>query len=166
MAEKTLGDLFFHVLQDIYYAEKKILDGLPDMAKAANREQLSDAFLRHREQTQSHVTRLEQVFELLGEKPRGKTCPAMNGILEEAKEMMKDFKGSPACDAALIAAAQAVEHYEITRYGTLRSWAQTLGMDEAVDLFGQTLDEESATDEELSRLAEQKSNPEAQEAAE
>jgi ferritin-like metal-binding protein YciE len=138
---------------------------LPKMAKAAESAELEGAFLLHREQTQEHVSRLEKVFELIDKKPQGKTCPAINGILEEGTEMMDENKGSATLDAALIAAAQAVEHYEIARYGTLKSWAELLDLPEAVELFEQTLEEEKQTDEDLTGLAEQSANPEAQAAA-
>jgi ferritin-like metal-binding protein YciE len=165
MANKTMHDLFHDVLKDIYFAEKKILVALPKMAKAAESAELEGAFLLHREQTQEHVSRLEKVFELIDKKPQGKTCPAINGILEEGTEMMDENEGSATLDAALIAAAQAVEHYEISRYGTLKSWAELLGISEAVELFEQTLEEEKQTDEDLTGLAEQVANPEARAAA-
>ena len=120
MAEKTLADLFHDTLKDIYYAERKILSALPNMAKAAQSEELKAAFQKHRDQTETQVERLVEVFRIISQKPQGKTCPGINGILEEGTEMMKDFKGTVALDAALISAAQAVEHYEITRYGTMR----------------------------------------------
>ena len=128
MAEKTLDDLFHDTLKDIYYAEKKILGALPKMAKAAESEELKAAFEKHHAQTEAQVERLEEVFGIIDKKPQGKTCPGINGILEEGTEVMKEFKGSVALDAALIAAAQAVEHYEITRYGALTTWAETLAM--------------------------------------
>ena len=154
MATKTLDDLFHDTLRDIYYAERKILAGLRKMSRAAKSKDLATAFEAHREQTEVHVERLQQVFEMIGKSPRGKTCPAIDGILEEGSEVAEEYADSPALDAGLLAAAQAVEHYEITRYGTLRSWAGQLGLDQAVDLLGQTLAEESETDEVLTRLAE------------
>ena len=166
MAEKTLDDLFHDTLKDIYYAEKKILGALPKMAKAAQSEELKAAFEKHRTETEAQVERLEEVFGIIEEKPQGKTCPGINGILEEGKEVMDEFKGSVALDAALIAAAQAVEHYEITRYGALVSWAETLGHEDAVTLLKETLDEEEKTDEDLSSLAESSANQKAQMAAE
>jgi ferritin-like metal-binding protein YciE len=166
MAEKTLHDLFHHTLKDIYYAEKKILTALPKMAKAAQSEELKAAFVKHRDQTETQVERLVEVFGIIDEKPQGKTCPGINGILEEGTETMDDFKGSAALDAALIAAAQAVEHYEITRYGALATWAETLGLDDAAALLKETLDEEEQTDEDLSALAESSANQKAQMAAE
>ena len=166
MAEKTLHDLFHETLKDIYYAEKKILGALPKMAKAAESSELQAAFEKHRTETEAQIERLEEVFSIINEKPQGKTCPGINGILEEGAEVMKEFKGSPALDAALIAAAQAVEHYEITRYGALTTWAETLALDDAVALLKETLGEEEKTDEDLSALAESSANQKAQMAAE
>ncbi len=156
--EKTLNDLFHDTLKDIYYAEKQILKTLPKMAKAAQSAELKAGFEQHQEETQGQVERLEQVFELLGKTPRGKTCDAILGIIEEGKEIMEEYKGTEALDAGLISAAQAVEHYEIARYGTLKAWAQQLGMKDAVKLLDQTLQEESATDAKLSQLGEQSAN--------
>lgn len=158
MATKTLNDLFLETLKDIYYAERQILKALPKMARGAQSEALSQAFLQHREETQTQIERLQQVFEMLGKAARGKTCPAIDGIIEEGEEIMSDFKGSPALDAGLLAAAQAVEHYEITRYGTLKEWALLLGMQDAAALLDQTLQEESKTDETLTQLAEAEIN--------
>ena len=152
--EKTLRDLFHDTLKDIYYAEKKILSALPKMAKAAQSEQLRAAFEKHESETEEHVNRLEQVFEEIEHKPQGKTCEAIMGIIEEGQEVMKEFKGKAALDAGLIAAAQAVEHYEIARYGTLKTWAAELGLDEAVKLLDETLSEEKDTDHALTELAE------------
>ena len=163
---KTLQDLFHETLKDIYYAEKKILTSLPKMAKAAQSEDLRAAFEKHEQETEGQVERLEQVFALIEQPAKGKTCDAINGILEEGKEIMTEFKGSPALDAGLLAAAQAVEHYEISRYGTLKTWADQLGLREAVDLLDETLEEEKKTDEALTELAETAVNQEAQQAAE
>lgn len=154
MADKTLDTLFHETLKDIYYAERKITSALRKMARAAQNPDLKAAFETHEEETQAQVERLSQVFELIGKRPRGKTCDAIEGIISEGQEIMEEFKGSPALDAGLLAAAQAVEHYEISRYGTLKSWAQQLGMDEAASLLDQTLQEETATDEKLTALAE------------
>jgi len=154
MAEKTLKDLFHETLKDIYLAEKKILSTLPKMAKAAQSEKLKAAFEKHESETEDHVARLEKVFAEMDEAPRGKTCDAIMGIIEEGQGIMKEFKGKPALDAGLLAAAQAVEHYEIARYGTLRTWAAELGFEQAVDLLDSTLAEEKKTDETLSKLAE------------
>ena len=131
---KTLDELFHDTLKDIYFAEKKILSALPKMAKAAQSGDLRAAFEKHEGETETQVERLDRVFQLIGKKPQGKNCPAIVGIVEEGQEIIKDYKGSPALDAGLLSAAQAVEHYEITRYGTLRTWAQELGLREAVSL--------------------------------
>ncbi|QJP12977.1 ferritin-like domain-containing protein [Starkeya sp. ORNL1] len=152
-AEKNLTNLFQETLKDIYYAEKQILRALPKMAKSAQSAELAAAFQKHRDETEVHVERLEQVFELLGVQARGKTCDAIIGIIDEGKEIMEDFAGTAALDPGLLAAAQAVEHYEISRYGTLRTWAQQLGMKDAVKLLDLTLGEEKATDAALSQLA-------------
>ena len=154
MAAKTLETLFHETLKDVYYAEKKLTTNLRKMARAAQNPELKAAFEQHEEETQGQVERLTQVFELIGKRPRGKTCDAIEGIISEASEIMDEFKGSPAHDAGLLAAAQAVEHYEISRYGTLKAWAEKLGMDEAAGLLDQTLQEETATDEKLTMLAE------------
>lgn len=153
-AEKTLDDLFLDTLKDIYYAEKQIVKTLPKMAKAAQSAELAAGFQQHLEESEGHIDRLEQVFELLGKPARGKTCDAILGIIDEGKSIMDEFKDTPALDAGLVAAAQAVEHYEIARYGTLKSWAQQLGLDEAVKLFDATLNEELATDQKLTQIGE------------
>ena len=150
--EKGLEDLFLDGLKDIYYAEKKILKALPKMAKGAESEEVSAAFQKHLMETEGQVDRLEQVFEMLGKPARGKTCPAIDGIIDEGSEILEEYKGAPAIDAGLVAAAQAVEHYEIARYGTLIAWAEQLGMNDAVELLQATLEEESATDEALTAL--------------
>jgi ferritin-like metal-binding protein YciE len=149
-------------LKDIYYAEKKILATLPKMAKAAQNEELKAAFEKHERETEEQVERLERVFEELEEKAQGKTCAAIVGITDEGAEIMKEYKGSPALDAGLLAAAQAVEHYEISRYGTLIAWAEELGLDESADLLRETLEEEKATDEALTEIAKAAINQEAQ----
>lgn len=151
---KTLEDLFKENLKDIYYAERKILVALPKMAEAVNSDELRAAFEKHVKETEGQVQRLQQVFELLNEPAKGKTCPAILGLVEEGEEVMEDFQDSPALDAGLLGGAQAVEHYEIARYGTLVAWAQQLGMTEAAQLLQQTLDEEKATDKALTELAE------------
>ncbi|MEW6630013.1 MAG: ferritin-like domain-containing protein [Pseudomonadota bacterium] len=153
-AGKGLDNLFHDTLKDIYFAEKKILATLPKMAKAAQDEALKSAFEKHRVQTEQHVARLEEVFKVIDKKPVGKTCAAIMGITEEGAEIMEDYKGSASLDAGLLAAAQAVEHYEISRYGTLKTWAQELGLADAADLLDQTLTEEKETDEALTVLAE------------
>lgn len=152
--DKKLEDLFQDTLKDIYYAERKILKALPKMARAANSQELKAAFEKHRDQTEGHVERLQKVFEAMGKRAQGKTCEAIEGIIAEGEEIMEEFKGMPALDAGLISSAQAVEHYEITRYGTLKRWAETLNMKDAVQLLDATLKEESQTDEDLTKLAE------------
>ena len=159
---KTLDELFHDTLKDIYFAEKKILSALPKMAKAAQSEELRAAFEKHQSETEEHVSRLEQVFEIIEEKPEAKTCAAIVGITDEGAEIMKEYKGSPALDAGLLAAAQAVEHYEISRYGTLRTWAEELGLDDAVALLQDTLEEEEATDAALTEIAISAVNQEAE----
>jgi ferritin-like metal-binding protein YciE len=161
MAEKTLNDLFLDTLKDIYYAEKQILKTLPKMAKAATSAELKAGFEQHAEETEGQIERLEQVFELIGKPARGKTCDAILGIIEEGKEIMTEYKGTDALDAGLASSAQAVEHYEIARYGTLKSWAQQLGLNDAVTLLDQTLQEEIATDKKLTQLAEAQANKKA-----
>ena len=156
--EKTLDDLFHDTLKDIYYAERKILKTLPKMARAAASPDLKAAFEKHRDETEGHVERLQQVFEIMGKRPQGKTCDAIEGIVAEGEEIIETFKGTPAIDAGLISSAQAVEHYEITRYGTLKRWAEVLGMDDAASLLAQTLEEESMTDEALTGLADASAN--------
>lgn len=159
MAEdKTLEDLFLDTLKDIYYAEKQIVKTLPKMAKAASSPQLKAGFEKHLEETEGHVERLERVFEIIGKPARGKTCDAILGIIEEGKSIIEEFKDTAALDAGLISAAQAVEHYEMARYGTLRTWADQLGMRDAARLLQETLSEEEATDKALTRLAEGEAN--------
>lgn len=159
--EKTLEDLFLHTLKDIFYAEKQILKALPKMAKNAESEELRQAFETHRLETEGQIERLEKVFELLGKPARGVACEAINGIIEEGKEVMEDFADSEALDAGILAAAQAVEHYEITRYGSLKTWAAELGMNDAAKLLDQNLQEEKKTDKLLTQLAEARVNTKA-----
>jgi ferritin-like metal-binding protein YciE len=151
--DKDLNDLFLDTLKDIYFAEKQILKALPKMAKAASSDKLRAAFEKHHDETEGQVERLEQIFELLDKPARGKTCDAIMGILEEGKEIMEEYKGCEALDAGMLAAAQAVEHYEISRYGTLKQWAQQLGMKDAVRLLDETLQQEKKTDQALTTLA-------------
>lgn len=165
MAQKTLDDLFYDTLKDIYYAERQILKTLPKMARAAKSSELKAAFELHREETQGQIERLQQVFEIIGKRAQGKTCEAIQGIIAEGEEIMDEFKDSPALDAGLVSSAQAVEHYEITRYGTLCAWAKQLGHKEAVTLLDQTLQEESKTDSALTKLAEAAINASAKKAA-
>jgi len=152
--EKNLEDLFLETLKDIYWAEKKILAALPKMAKAAQSDELRRAFEKHHRETEGQVKRLDQVFKIMGEAAKGKKCEAIEGLIEEGKEVMEDFKGSDALDAGLLCGAQAVEHYEISRYGTLATWADQLGKPDAARLLKATLDEEEKTDLALTELAE------------
>ena len=159
---KKLDELFHDGLKDIYFAEKKILAALPKMAKAAESDELASAFKEHERQTKEQVSRLEKVFRLIDETPRGKNCPGITGIIDEGEEIIDDYRDSPALDAGLVGAAQAVEHYEIARYGTLKAWAAELGLEEAVSLLDATLNEEEDTDEKLSELAESVINQKAE----
>ena len=163
MAEKTLNDLFYDTLKDIYYAERQVLKALPKMARAAQAPELKAAFEKHKEETEGHVERLQQVFEIIGKRAQGKTCEAIQGIIAEGEEIIEDFKGTAALDAGLISSAQAVEHYEITRYGTLIEWAKQLGRDDCAAILKKNLDEEKATDRKLTELAESKVNLQAAE---
>jgi ferritin-like metal-binding protein YciE len=153
-AMKSLDDLFVNLLKDVYYAEKQILKALPKMAKKAGSKELRQAFEHHLKETEGQVERLEQVFALCDLKPAGKTCPAIKGILEEGEEDMKEAKDPDVLDAGMIADAQAVEHYEIARYGTMIAWAKQLGMRDAADLLQQTLEQEYNADRKLTELAE------------
>ncbi|WP_439541793.1 YciE/YciF ferroxidase family protein [Hyphomicrobium sp.] len=161
MKVEKLSDLFQHTLQDIYYAEKLIVKSLPKMAKAADSSELAKAFTGHLEESKEHVARLEEVFASLELKPKASKCPAMDGILEEADSLMEEIKDPDTRDAAMIAAAQAVEHYEITRYGTLISWADLLGHKKASQILGKTLKEEYGADSKLTKIAESHLNSEA-----
>lgn len=163
MATKTLQDLFHDTLRDIFYAEKQILKALPKMAKGARSPDLKAAFEKHREETEGQVDRLEQVFGIIGKAARGKKCEAIEGILAEGEEILDEFKDSPALDAGLISSAQAVEHYEITRYGTLKRWATVLGMADAAKLLDETLQQEGTTDKNLTKLADAAANAKAME---
>lgn len=153
--------LFEDQLADLYYVEKQLTKAIPKMAKAANNEQLRTAFEDHLEETKEHVTRLESVFELLGKPAKAKKCPAIDGILEEGKEIMDEFKDDPALDAGLVSAAQKVEHYEMSSYGCMKAWAEQLGLHDAMELINMTLEEEMAADEKLSGIAEEVVNIEA-----
>jgi ferritin-like metal-binding protein YciE len=155
---KTMNDLFVHTLRDIYYAEKQIVKALPEMVKKASDSQLKQGFQTHLRETETHVTRLEQVFQQLDLKVQGVDCPAIDGILKEANEVAGEVDDKSVLDAALIAAAQAVEHYEMTRYGTLIAWANQLGKRNVTTLLQQTLDEEKATDKKLTSMAESQVN--------
>lgn len=163
---ETLEKLFEDTLRDIYYAEKAILKNLPKMARKAASEDLTAAFEEHIDQTEGQVERLERIFEMIGKAPRGKRCPAIDGLAEEAGEIIEEAKDDTVRDAGMLAAAQAVEHYEISRYGTLAAWADKLGMTDAADLLRETLQEEKDTDAKLSELALSEINVEADEAGE
>ena len=161
MPEKKLTDLFYDMLKDIYFAERQILKNLPKMAKAAHSEDLKKAFLAHHDETEGQIERLQQVFEIFGKRAQAKTCEAIRGILEEGEEIIENYKDSGALDAGLLAAGQAVEHYEISRYGTLKTWATRVGLKDAATLLDQNLQEEKKTDVLLSKLAEASVNAEA-----
>jgi ferritin-like metal-binding protein YciE len=163
---ETLDDLFVHTLQDIYYAEKQIVKALPDMIEKATHPDLKAGLSEHLDETRNHVTRLEEVFRLHGQKPKQVDCPAIDGILKEADDVVGDVADKDVVDAAIIACAQAVEHYEITRYGTLIAWAEQLGRDDCAEILAETLDEEKAADLKLTDLAEGGINAEAEEADE
>jgi ferritin-like metal-binding protein YciE len=165
MKTKSLDDLFQDMLKDVYYAERKILKALPKMARGAQSPELRAAFEKHADETQIQIERLQQVFELIGKPARGKTCPAIEGIIEEGEEILEAFGGSDAVDAGLVATAQAVEHYEIARYGTMCRWAEMLGQKQASKLLRETLAEEEATDKTLSEIAETSVNQAALKAA-
>ena len=156
---KAMNELMLHFMQDIYYAEKLGVRSMAKLAKAVENKELKDAILAHREQSQHQIERLDQVFEALGKRAKGKTCAAMNGLVEEGEEASDEFERGPVLDAALIACGQAIEHYEIARYGAMVAWAKQLGLTEAADLLQQTLDEEKANDGVLNDLAERVLNP-------
>jgi ferritin-like metal-binding protein YciE len=159
--EKDLNDLFLNTLKDIYFAEKQIVRALPKMAKAAQAGELRKAFEDHKTESEVHVERLEHVFEMLGKKAQGKTCEAIKGLLDEGKEIIEEFDETDALDAGLASAAQAVEHYEIARYGTLKTWAEQLGMGDAARLLDKTLGEEKKADDLLTRIATKTANKKA-----
>ena len=152
--EKTLDDLFYETLKDIYYAEKTLVKALPKVAKAAQAEELREAVEHHLQETEGQVERLEEIFQLIDKPARAKTCDAIKGLTEEAKDVMKEFKGTDALDAGLLSAAQAVEHYEISRYGTLKAWAEEMGLDQVARLLDATLQEEKKADKTLTQIAE------------
>jgi ferritin-like metal-binding protein YciE len=158
---KSMDDLFTHTLQDIYYAEKQILKALPEMEQKARNPQLKTAFKSHLEETRQHVKRLEDVFRMAGQEPKGLDCPAIDGIIEEAQDVAGEVEDEQVLDAALAAAAQAVEHYEMSRYGTLVAWAKQLGRTDCVGLLEATLKEEKAADKKLTDIAESKLNRQA-----
>ena len=158
MVEKTLSDLFLAQLKDIYYAEKKSFRTLPKMVKAAQAPELKQAFAAHREETQGQIERLEQLFEMVGKRPQTKPCEAIDGIVAEGEETIEDFGESAAIDTGLVAAGQAVEHYEMARYGALIAWAGQLGMSEAAALLNQTLQEEMKAERLLTQIAKRKAD--------
>jgi ferritin-like metal-binding protein YciE len=162
MKMTSLQDLLVEQLKDLYSAENQLVKALPKMAKAASNPDLKAGFKEHLEETRGHVTRIEQVCEYLSVSPKGKKCVAMEGLIEEGKELMEEDAEAGVLDAGLIAAAQKVEHYEIASYGSARTWAEQLGLDKAVRLLQQTLDEEKATDEKLTQLALEAVNEEAE----
>jgi ferritin-like metal-binding protein YciE len=155
---KTMDDLFVHTLRDIYYAENQILKALPEMIEKATDPQLKQSFQMHLGETKNHVTRVEQVFKMHGVEAKGVDCPAIDGIIEEANEVAGEVEDKQVLDAALVAAAQAVEHYEITRYGTLIAWAKQLGRNDCATVLQKNLDEEKAADKKLTQIAEAKLN--------
>lgn len=161
MAMNNLEDLFKHFVRDMYYAEKQILKTLPKMARKAQSDQLREAFEHHREETEEQIENLEKVFDMIGLKPRGITCEAMDGILQEGKDIMEETSDPDTRDAGMIASAQAVEHYEINRYGTMVAWAQQLGLNDAAKLLQKNLDQEHAADSKLNQLAESRLNKKA-----
>jgi ferritin-like metal-binding protein YciE len=165
MQMEDLRDLYVDQLRDLYNAENQLIKALPKMAKAASNEQLSQSFLDHLEETKGHAERLKDIFKRLGEKPTGKVCKAMEGLIEEGKEAMEEDADPEVMDASLIAAAQRVEHYEIAGYGTVRSFARLLGEKEAAKALQQTLDEEGACDKKLTKLAESTVNLQASQTA-
>ena len=158
---ETFDDLFLHQLQDVYYAENQITKALPKMIEKATDSGLKQGFEQHLSETEGQIARLDRIFALLGEKAAGVTCPAIDGIIKEANETAGEIADKAVLDAALIAAAQAVEHYEITRYGTLITWAEQLGRNEIADILNETLTEEYATDDKLTEMAKSKVNPRA-----
>jgi len=161
MAIKSMDDLFLEEIKDLYDAEKQLVKALPKMAKAADSDELRQGFQEHLDQTKGHVDRLEKVFDIMGKKASGKKCEAMQGLIEEGNDVIEEIDASPLRDAALIAAAQKVEHYEIAAYGSCRTFAEILGRSDAAELLEQTLEEEKSTDEKLTELAEGMINEEA-----
>ena len=158
---RSMNDLYYALLQDVYFAEKQLLKTLPKLAKKSSNRKLQKAFLDHRDETEVQIERLEKVFEALGKRPRGKTCDAIMGIIAEGQEVIDEVDDEVVRDAGILAAAQAAEHYEIARYGTLRSWAELLGQEDAVELFEETLEEEKHADELLTQIADSEVNADA-----
>ncbi len=162
---KTMSDLLLTFMQDVYYAERQILKALPKMAKATSSEELREALTHHREETQGQVERLQKAFEALGKRARGQTCEAINGLIEEGEEVIEEFPEGPVRDAGIIAAAQAVEHYEMARYGTMVAWAKQMGANDVAQLMHETLEEEKKADTLLNQLAKKAINQQAQKKA-
>lgn len=161
MATKTMNDLLITFMQDIYYAERQILKALPKMAKASDNEELKDALMHHREETQGQVDRLQKAFEAMGKRARGQTCEAINGLIEEGEEIVEEFEVGPTRDAGILASAQAVEHYEMARYGTIIAWAKAVGNEDVARLMQETLEEEKKADTTLNQLAQKRINQQA-----
>ena len=162
MAMKTMNDLLITFMQDVYYAERQILKALPKMlAKASENEELKQALMHHREETQRQVERLDEAFEALGKRARGQTCEAIKGLIEEGDEIVEQFEGGPVRDAGILACAQAVEHYEMARYGTIIAWAKAVGADDVARLMEETLNEEKKADATLNLLAQRRINQQA-----
>ena len=161
MAHKTMNDLLLAMMQDVYYAERQILKALPKLAKATESEELRNALMHHREETQGQVERLQKAFDALGKRARAQTCEAINGLIEEGDEIVEEFEQGPVRDAGILACAQAVEHYEMARYGTIVAWAKTCGQDQVAQLMQETLDEEKKADATLNQLAQRRLNQQA-----
>jgi ferritin-like metal-binding protein YciE len=161
MATKTMNDLLLSTMQDVYYAERQILKALPKLAKASENQELKNALLHHREETQGQVERLQKAFDALGKRARGQTCEAINGLIEEGDEVVEEFPEGTIRDAGILACAQAVEHYEMARYGTMVAWAKAIGADEVADLMHETLEEEKKADTLLNQLAKKAINQQA-----
>jgi ferritin-like metal-binding protein YciE len=158
---KTMNDLLITFMQDVYYAERQILKALPKLAKASENEELKNALMHHREETQGQVDRLQKAFDALGKRARGRTCEAINGLLEEGEEVVEEFAAGPIRDAGIVACAQAVEHYEMARYGTIIAWAKAVGAEDVARLMQATLEEEKKADSTLNQLAQTRLNQEA-----
>ena len=161
MAQKTMNDLLLMTMQDVYYAERQILKALPKLAKASGNEELKNALMHHREETQGQVERLQKAFEALGKRARGQTCEAINGLIEEGDEIVEEVQEGPVRDAGILACAQAVEHYEMARYGTIIAWAKAVGANDVVKLMEETLEEEKKADSTLNQLATRSLNQQA-----
>ncbi len=161
MATKTMNDLLISFMQDVYYAERQIVKALPKMAKASENEELKNALMHHREETQGQIERLQKAFEAMGKRARGQTCEAINGLIEEGEEIVEEFAAGPTRDAGILASAQAVEHYEMARYGAIIAWAKALGAQDVARLMHETLEEEKHADSLLNQLAEKRLNQQA-----